>query len=245
MEIIKRLVNSKKAGVDRSYGRSLVQKLTFAIGHFLILLICVWLVMLDGWTTLGAWFGKKWGLADPVRARILLACAFLYWLRQIVTLFYLLQRKVDWSEVWGLLFLFASIEIGFLLLGGGAFRDFPIDLGWLAMIATLLLLSGSYLNTFSELQRKRWKDDPSNKGYLYTEGLFKHSMHINYFGDVVLFTGWCLFTHNKWALGLPIIMSALFIFVHIPGLDSHLSAKYGEEFSQYTKTTKKFIPFIY
>ena len=50
----------------------------------------------------------------------------------------------------------------------------------------LLFIIGSYINTYSEIQRKRFKDNPNNKGKLYTLGLFQYARHINYFGDILL-----------------------------------------------------------
>ena len=237
--------SQNKKGMDRSYHPSTTPKIVFALGLLLIIVFCAWLALFEGWTAIGALFGKTWSLADPTRARILLACVVLYWIRLLITFFYILQRKVSWEEVWGLLIYVGLIEIGLLLVGSGAFRDHPVSLGWLDGIALVLFLLGSFLNTFSEMQRKWWKANPVNKGHCYTGGLFRFSMHINYFGDVVLFTGWCLFTSNLWTLGLSVIMALLFIFVHIPGLDAHLAERYGEEFTTYSKNTKKLIPFIY
>lgn len=236
---------SNKAGVSRSHGRSAAQKWAFAIGHLVILLICSWVIYGNGWEALGLVFGKTWHLADLLRAQIMLACAFIYWLRHVITLSYLLERKVEWSEVMGLLVFIGLFEIGLVLLGGGAFRDHPINISLLDLVALVLFLLGSFLNSFSEMQRKWWKTDPANKGHCYTKGLFGYSMHMNYFGDTVLFTGWCLFTHNPWSLGFPIFMACTFIFYHIPGLDSYLAERYGEEFKNYSDRTKKFIPFIY
>jgi len=241
MEIAK----SNKAGVNRAHGRSIAQKWTFAIGHFAIIIICAWLIYGNGWEVLGHAFGKAWRLADFSRAQILLACAFIYWLRHIITLFYLLARKVEWSEVLGLLPFMGLFEIALVLLGGGALRDHSINLGFLDLVALVLFFIGSYLNTVSEIQRKWWKADPVNKGLCYTKGLFGYSMHINYFGDTVLFTGWCLFTYNFWILGLPLLMGCTFVYFHIPGLDSYLAERYGQEFKIYSEKTKKFIPFIY
>lgn len=236
---------SNKGGVNRAHGRSLAQKYTFAIGHLFIIFICAWLIYGNGWEALGHLFGKAWHLADFTRSQILLTCAFIYWLRHVITLFYLLVRKVEWAEVLGLLVLIGLFETGLVLLGGGAFRDDSINFGFLDLIALILYVLGSYLNSFSEIQRKWWKAEPTNKGHCYTKGLFEYSMHINYFGDTVLFTGWCLFTHNFWILGLPLLMACTFIFYHIPGIDSYLDEHYGEEFKIYSEKTKKFIPFIY
>jgi protein-S-isoprenylcysteine O-methyltransferase Ste14 len=35
------------------------------------------------------------------------------------------------------------------------------------------------------------------------------------------------------------------IVLQIPMLDKHLGRKYGNEFEEYAKQTKKFIPFVY
>lgn len=236
---------SRPAGVNRAYDDSRIQKWIFNLAHLFIVLSCAWLLFWDGWTTIGTLFGKQWMLVDPTRAIILFFCALLYWLRHSITLFYLLVRKVDWSEVICLLIFFALFEIGFVLIGGGAFRVGVINLGWLDIVALFLLITGSYLNSFSEIQRKWWKRDPANKGHCYTKGLFCYSMHINYFGDTVMFTGWSLFTYNIWSLGLPLFMASMFIFYHIPGLDLHLAKRYGAEFQTYSKRTKRFIPFVY
>ena len=104
---------------------------------------------------------------------------------------------------------------------------------------------GSYLNSFSEIQRKWWKKNSANKGHCYTEGLFSYAMHINYFGDIVLFTGWALFTYHLFTLALPLLMGIMFVFIHIPPLDHYLSQRYGNEFNEYAKKTKKLIPYIY
>ena len=118
-------------------------------------------------------------------------------------------------------------------------------MGYLDFIALALLLFGSYLNTYSEVQRKWWKKSSANKGHCYTKGLFSASTHINFFGDTVLFMGWCIFTVNFWALGLPLFMAAMFVFFHIPSLDSYLTSRYGKEFIDYAAKTNKFIPYVY
>ncbi len=219
----------------------MVQKLVFAGLHFVIVLFCAWLVFRDGLTVLG----KDWFFTDPSRAKILLGCAVVYWLRHIVTLFYLLQRRVDWGEVFGLLVFFAVFEVGLLLVGGGLFRTFPVAFGGLDVFAVLLFVVGSYVNSFAEMQRKWWKAHPENKGHCYTGGLFKQAVHINFFGDVVLFSGWALLTASLWMLGLPVLMAGMFIFMHIPALDTYLARRYGAEFQAYARRTKKLIPFIY
>ena len=219
---------SSSAGVMRSHAPSRAEKRTFIAVHGLSLLGCTFVA-----------FGMD--LPNPSRAKALVLVAALYFLRHAVTLFYLLARKVAWGEVLGLVPFMAAFEIGFVWLGGQSSAPF----GGLDALGLGLLGLGSYLNTGSEVQRKWWKADPANKGHCYTLGLFGYAMHINFFGDVVLFSGWALLTANLWALALPLMMALMFIFLHIPGLDTYLAKRYGDEFTAYAAKTKKLVPFVY
>jgi protein-S-isoprenylcysteine O-methyltransferase Ste14 len=70
-------------------------------------------------------------------------------------------------------------------------------------------------------------------------------MHINYFGDSVLFTGWAILAASVFAFSIPVLMIAMFVFVHIPPLDAYLAQRYGDEFKDYAAKTAKFVPFVY
>jgi len=70
-------------------------------------------------------------------------------------------------------------------------------------------------------------------------------MHINYLGDSIQFTGWAILTASLWAFSIPVLMTCLFIFYHIPPLDKYLADRYGAEFKTYAGKTAKFLPFIY
>jgi protein-S-isoprenylcysteine O-methyltransferase Ste14 len=206
----------KKGAIDRSHDTSLLPKAGFFVLHLGSIVLCLYMVWGAGIETVGGWLGQTWTVTDPVRGQLLVAVASLYWVRHSVALFYLLVRKVEWGEVFGLSLFMVSFEVAFCVLAAGALRDQAIVFGL-----------------------------PENKGHCYTEGLFAWSMHINYFGDTVLFTGWCLLTANWWTLALPILMAASFIFFHIPGLDTYLADRYGDEFVEYASKTKKFMPFVY
>jgi protein-S-isoprenylcysteine O-methyltransferase Ste14 len=167
------------------------------------------------------------------RAVVVLVCSLAYFLRYLLTSFYLLSRGVGWSEAAQVgPFLFAIQGLfGFLASG----RTAPLR--WLDWIALGIYVLGSVLNTEAELQRKRWKADPAHKGHLYRGGLFSLSMHVNYFGDVLLFTGFALVTSSAWALLIPLLMAIMFVLVHIPMLDSYLAQRYPEEFSEWARET--------
>jgi len=117
--------------------------------------------------------------------------------------------------------------------------------GAVEIIGILLYLSGSYINTHSEYYRHAWKLKEENKGRLYTEGLFSLAMHINYFGDILLFTGLAMITLSLSMFVIPLVMALNFVFFIIPSLDRYLEKKYKDEFKDYSKKTKKLIPMIY
>ena len=94
-------MTKKYGGVDRGHDHSFGPKLIFALLHGTIVVICLWLA-----------FGTfEW--TNPTRAKILALAAALYFLRHLVTLFVLLQRKVELSEALGLTAVMAIFEIRF------------------------------------------------------------------------------------------------------------------------------------
>merc|ERR1712183_1261588 len=112
-------------------------------------------------------------------------------------------------------------------------------------VASIMYVLGSYLNTYSEFQRKIWKQDPIHKGRCYMLGLFSLSRNINYFGDSLLFAGWAVATGNwinSWA---PILMSLSFYFYHIPDKEKYLQTRYAQDWPTYlSQTPYSFIPYI-
>ncbi len=148
---------------------------------------------------------------------------------------------MGWAEAVAVSGWLYVLHLGLALLG----RTNAAPVGAVAVVGLALYLVGSYLNTASEYGRHRWKQQPAHQGRLYTGGLFRYAVHINYFGDAVLFAGFALMTGTAWALVIPVGMTAAFVFAHIPALDRHLKAKYGAEFDAYAETTSTFVPWLY
>lgn len=206
-----------------------------------IAVVCAAWFLLGGADTVADWFGTEFDEAQPVRRVLLVTLSVIYLLRFIATNFLMLQRKMEWSEIFTVGIWVAVIHWTMAYLGGT--NTAPVGFAtWSGMV---LYVIGSYLNTGSEYQRKVWKRHPENKGKLYTEGLFKYSMHINYFGDAVLFSGFALVTGTFWAFAIPAIMAGMFVFLNIPMLDKYLAERYGSAFQEYSARTAKFVPFVY
>ena len=113
----------------------------------------------------------------------------------------MLKRGVSWAE--------AGIVV-FLGVTGGTNRE---PLGRVGITGAGLFLLGSWMNTYSEYARMRWKQRSENRGRLYTEGLFRLSRHPNYLGDLILFSGLCMISGAWIAAIVPVLMLAGFVFV--------------------------------
>jgi steroid 5-alpha reductase family enzyme len=212
----------------------------------LILTVLIVIILISGFLMFAdikanSWWAHYQIRGDLIRRIILLSCSIIYLLRLFFTMFVFLKRKMVWLEAMVICIIMPLILFAFAYVGGK--NDKSINI--VDIIGIFLYLCGSFLNTYSEYKRHTWKKKPENKGRLYTEGLFKYSMHINYFGDVVLFTGFAMITQTIYMLLIPFFMTLNFIFFLIPTLDAYLKKKYGREFIEYSKRSKKFIPFIY
>ncbi len=199
------------------------------------------LLMFMGNSPSFAWL-KPYQVSGDLLRRILIAsCLIIYFVRLQVTVWVFQKRKWTWLETITITVLMSFVFYAFAKVGGNNKQV----VGVVEVIGILLYLSGSYINTHSEYSRHVWKLKAENRGRLYTEGLFSFSMHINYFGDIVLFTGLAMVTHSLSMLVIPLIMAVNFVFNIIPSLDRYLKKKYKDEFRDYSKKTKKFIPLIY
>ena len=222
------------------YDDSKLTRWFFITVIFAVILVSALLMFADEWVA-DSWMASYKIDGDFTRQIILMICLSVYFLRLLLTAFVFLKRKMGWAETIIVSILMSLALFSFAKVGGSS----ELPLNALDYIGIFLFLGGSWINTYSEYTRYIWKKNDTNKGKLYTEGLFKYSMHINYFGDIVLFIGLALITQSFSLLVIPLIMTLNFVFFIIPGLDKYLAKKYGEEFIEYAGKTKKFIPMIY
>ncbi len=233
--------NLHTSNIHGIHASSIPQKTFLASNHAIAVGLAAWLLFGNGLYTLSGWSGLSLSSGDFVRRGLLLGCAAIYFARVCFMGFYLLQRAMGWGEAVGVSAWLYILHLSLALAGGTNHTS----TGGITILGVALYLTGSYLNTASEYLRHRWKQQAAHRGRLYTGGLFRYAMHINYFGDAVLFTGFALITDRAWALLVPAVMSTLFISYHIPILDRHLKAKYGEDFDLYAARTSRFVPGFY
>jgi protein-S-isoprenylcysteine O-methyltransferase Ste14 len=178
---------------------------------------------------------------NAFRQIIMLICCLIYCLKFTIDLFVFIQRKISLYEGGLVSVLFFLMFYTFTVFAGSHTEA----IGLIDIACILMFIIGSYINTAAGYQRYIWKKEVNNKGHLYTAGLFKHAMHINYFGDSITYFGLALITREMLCFFISGIIVINFIFIQIPMLDKHLSNKYKKEFTEYSRVTKKFIPFVY
>lgn len=220
---------------------SWAQKIVMMTAQTVILAVAFWLLLFGGLEWLSRTLHLSWAAATTARRAALFIGFCVVYLRIAFTGFYLLKRAMGWQEAASIPFAFMLYYLGFSLFAGAVAKSIgPV---WYVGIALFLL--GSCINTGSEILRDRWKSDPAHTGRLYTGGLFRWAMHINYFGDIVWVGGLAMMTENPWSAVIPALLFCFFAFMNAPLLDSHLAEKYPEEFAAYRTKTKRIIPFIY
>ncbi|WP_062317232.1 methyltransferase family protein [Demequina maris] len=188
-----------------------------------------------------SWFGADLPVASPLRRTLVGSMLVIYLARTLVTQYVMLTRAYPWSEALAVVPWVAAIQVTLIWFGGTT--EAPVD--WVVWAGVALYVVGSWLNTWSELQRRRFKRAPEHRGRLYTGGLFRRTMHPNYLGDTVLFLGFAMAAGGWWPLLVPALMAVTFVYVHIPRLDAYLEDRYGDDFRAYAVRTKRFIPGVW
>ena len=178
---------------------------------------------------------------NTCRQIVMFICCFIYFIRFTISLFVFVQRKISWLEGGLVTVLFFMMFYYFGISAGSR----PDSIGPIDIFGIFIFLFGSCINMLADYHRFSWKRNTENRDRLYTSGLFKYSMHINYFGDATAYFGLALIAFNIVCLCISIGMVVYFIAFEIPRLDEHLGKKYKHEFVEYSKETKKFVPFIY
>lgn len=180
-------------------------------------------------------------VATPARAWLIVGLSVVYVLRVLITTFVTVQRDVTFAEA-GLVGGWMLVIHATMGLVAAHVPD-PLD-GW-TVAGVVLYLFGSWMNTYSELQRRAWKAKPENAGHLYTRGLFRWCRHPNYLGDSLLFTGFAVATGSWVALVIPAVMVLGFVCAAIPALDRRLKEHYGEEYDRWAARTRRYVPLVW
>ena len=220
--------------------RSAKRKSNLRVNIFLfesVIVSSLYLYSIYGWKFVSS--SSYNNTTTPLQAHVLAVFGVMYMIRLNVMTIWLLPRELGIEELtFVILVWIPSIMGSYVALAKNVSNV-------ILVVAFLLYGLGSYLNTYSELQRKEWKQNPSNKGRCYTLGLFSSSRNINYFGDTMLFAGWAVATGNVVNAWAPIVMGLTFYYFHIPDKELYLASRYARDWPDYTaQTPYAFVPFL-
>lgn len=124
-------------------------------------------------------------------------------------------------------------------------------LTWISIIGIVIWLFGFLLEVIADSQKSAFKKDPANAGQFIDVGLWSHSRHPNYFGEIVLWTGMFIFaiphlSGGQWiAILSPVFTTFLLAKVSgIPMLEKRADTKWGgqAEYEAYKERTPVLIP---
>jgi protein-S-isoprenylcysteine O-methyltransferase Ste14 len=221
--------------------KSIPQKIVIHIVEILLLWLSYWILFQSGgnWVENHLCFSNAGSAFD--RRMIILLFNIIIFFRLAYMMIFILKRKIPWEESVSVPLAFALYFIGFPLFVLSVSK--PIDS--LDYFAIAIFVVGCVLNSGGEILRDKWKKDPENKGKIYTQGFFKYSRHINYFGDILWVIAYAIITKNVWSITIPISLFSFFAFYNAPKLDKYLKEKYSNDYDKYAKKTKMLIPFIY
>ena len=114
-------------------------------------------------------------------------------------------------------------------------------------VGTALFVAGIAIETLSEIQRSRFKDDQRNKGKPYAGGLFGLARNINYTGFTLWKTGYALVAAGP-VFAVVIATMHLYDFSQraIPVLDEYCAKRYGQDWQNVRKKVPNvLIPGVY
>ncbi|KAF2468017.1 uncharacterized protein BDR25DRAFT_61103 [Lindgomyces ingoldianus] len=115
------------------------------------------------------------------------------------------------------------------------------------IVGSALYITGIATELASEIQRKRFKSDPNNKGKAYTGGLWSLARHINYGAFTIWRAGYAM-ASGGWIMGAVV---GAFFFTDfatrgVPILNEYCEKRYGVDWGNFKQQTKwRLIPGLY
>lgn len=119
------------------------------------------------------------------------------------------------------------------------------SLQWLDIAAGLLFALGFYWEVVADWQLMRFRASPQHQSAVLDTGLWRYSRHPNYFGECLIWWGFCLFgvaSGDYWAWLSPVIMTLLLLKVSGVSLMEQTIHSRRPGYANYVEHTNAFIP---
>ncbi|WP_026340728.1 DUF1295 domain-containing protein [Thioalkalivibrio sp. ALJT] len=115
----------------------------------------------------------------------------------------------------------------------------------LALAAVLVWAVGLGFETLADTQMARFRAEPANRGQVMDRGLWRYSRHPNYFGEIVVWTGFgllALAAGGWWALPSAVLMILLILRVSGVTLLERRLHDSRPGYADYVRRTNTLIP---
>lgn len=125
-------------------------------------------------------------------------------------------------------------------------REETRPLGLLDALALVVTVLGVGYEAIADEQLRAFKQSKPPAGAFLADGLWRHSRHPNYFGEVTFWTGLALFAIAAdpsawWVLAGPVAILALFLFVSIPMIDERMVER-RRDYAAHMKKVSRLVP---
>lgn len=154
-------------------------------------------------------------------------------------------------NVWNIQGLWVSFTMASATIAISSNNAQELDI--FAWIGAIVWLVGLIIEMTADGQKRRFNEDPANTGKFIQSGLWSHSRHPNYFGEIVLWIGVAIVVIPvlqgwQWiAMISPVFVTLLLTRVSgIPLLEAKADKKWGgqSDYETYKKSTPALIPKI-
>lgn len=163
-------------------------------------------------------------------------------------------RYLAWRKEWGKWFYIRSYLQVYMLQGFFLFLIIqPVliinkstgVIGLLDFLGVLLWIFGFYFESVGDAQLKQFVSNPTNKGKIMDQGLWRYTRHPNYFGEITQWWGIFIIAlsipFGIFTIIGPLTITCLILFVSgVPLLEKKYAGR--PDFEEYKKRTSIFLP---
>ena len=142
--------------------------------------------------------------------------------------------------------MFPTMVVFLVMLPGIEFLQ-ASTFSWITAAGFIICTGATTIQLVADVQMHRFRRENSGKGQIIRNGLWKHSRHPNYLGEILMWWGVYVIMLSalpgRWILFIGALVNTLmFLFVSIPLADRR-NGKIRQGFDAYRKETNALLPF--
>lgn len=176
---------------------------------------------------------RNWGKGEDYRYQVWRQQAGKHWWWLSLFKVFLLQGALLWM-----------ISMPLLRAQSSSVPARPV---WLDAAALVVWGIGFFFEAAADCQMRRFKADPTNRGRVLQQGVWRYSRHPNYFGDAAVWWGYFLLAAAAggwWTIFSPLLMTFLLLRVSGVAMLEQGLAQTKPGYREYMQTTSAFIPWM-